>query len=284
MHILVTGSKGQLGSEIQKISKNYSDYKFTYTDIDELDITNKKDVNKFVADNNFDIIINCAAYTAVDKCETEKNSARKVNVIAVKNLAMACADNDISLIHISTDYVYDGKNHIPYKESDFTNPESYYGLTKLEGEQVIDEYSIKAVIIRTSWLYSSFGNNFMKTIIKHATAKDELNVVYDQIGTPTYAGDLATIILNNIKELELLEGINLYNFSNEGVCSWYDFAKEIVELKNIDCRINPIETKNYPLPAPRPAYSILNKDKIKTQLNTSIPYWKDSLKKCLKEL
>jgi len=284
MHILVTGSKGQLGSEIQKISKNYSDYKFTYTDIDELDITSKKDVNKFVSDNNFDIIINCAAYTAVDKCETEKNAARKANVIAVKNLAMACADNDISLIHISTDYVYDGKNHIPYKESDFTNPESYYGQTKLEGEQVIDEYAIKAVIIRTSWLYSAFGNNFVKTIIKHATAKDELNVVYDQIGTPTYAGDLATIILENIKKLELLEGINLYNFSNEGVCSWYDFAKEIVELKNIKCIINPIETKDYPLPAPRPAYSILNKDKIKTQLNTSIPYWKDSLKKCLKEL
>jgi dTDP-4-dehydrorhamnose reductase len=284
MHILVTGSKGQLGSEIQKISKNYTDYKFTYTDIDELDITSKKDVNKFVSDNNFDIIINCAAYTAVDKCETEKNASRKVNVIAVKNLAMACADNNISFIHISTDYVYDGKNHIPYKESDFTNPESYYGQTKLEGEQVIDEYSIKAVIIRTSWLYSSFGNNFVKTIIKHATAKDELNVVYDQIGTPTYAGDLATIILDNIKELELLEGINLYNFSNEGVCSWYDFAKEIVSLKNIKCNIYPIETKDYPLPAPRPAYSILNKDKIKTQLNTSIPYWKDSLKKCLKEL
>jgi len=284
MHILVTGSKGQLGSEIQKVSKNYSDYKFTYTDIDELDITSKKDVNKFVSDNNFDIIINCAAYTAVDKCETENNASRKVNVIAVKNLAMACADNDISLIHISTDYVYDGKNHIPYKESDFTNPESYYGQTKLEGEQVIDEYAIKAVIIRTSWLYSAFGNNFVKTIIKHATAKDELNVVYDQIGTPTYAGDLATIILDNIKKLELLEGINLYNFSNEGVCSWYDFAKEIVDLQNIKCNINPIETKDYPLPAPRPAYSILNKNKIKTQLNTSIPYWKDSLKKCLKEL
>ena len=284
MHILVTGSKGQLGSEIQKISKNYSDYKFTYTDIDELDITSKKNVADFISQNNFDIIINCAAFTAVDKCETEKNTARQVNVIAVKNLAMACADNDISLIHISTDYVYDGKNHIPYKESDFTNPESYYGQTKLEGEQVIDEYAIKAVIIRTSWLYSAFGNNFVKTIIKHATAKDELNVVYDQIGTPTYAGDLATIILDNIKKLELMEGINLYNFSNEGVCSWYDFANEIIELQNINCKINAIETKDYPLPAPRPAYSILNKEKIKTQLNTRIPYWKESLKKCLKEL
>ncbi len=283
MHILVTGSNGQLGSEIRKISSNFPNYRFSFTDIEDLDITNKYDVDNYI-NSDFDVIINCAAYTAVDKCETERSLARKVNVIAVRNLAMACAKNNISLVHISTDYVYDGKNHTPYKETDFTHPESYYGQSKLEGEQVIDEFAIKAVIIRTSWLYSSFGNNFVKTIIKHAKTKDELRVVFDQIGTPTYAGDLAELILNNIHNIEEVNEVKLYNYSNEGVCSWYDFAKEIVDLMNIECLISPIETKDYPLPAPRPAYSILNKEKIKAQLKTSIPYWKDSLKKCLKEL
>lgn len=284
MHILVTGSNGQLGSEIRSLASQYKNDTFVFTDIDELDITDKVSINIFLKKNNFDVLINCAAYTAVDKCETEKTLARKLNVLAVKNLSLACTEYNIALIHISTDYVYDGKNHIPYKETDFTNPTSYYGLTKQEGEGVIEEFSSNAVIIRTSWLYSSFGNNFVKTIIKHANNKDELRVVYDQIGTPTYANDLAKLILDNTNKLKDMTGLSLFNYSSEGVCSWYDFAKEIIDIQGIDCIITPIETKDYPLPAPRPAYSILNKSKIKEQLNITIPYWKDSLKACLKKL
>jgi len=284
MHILVTGSNGQLGSELKELAPKYKEHSFVFTDIDELDITSKKAINSFFKSDKFDLLINCAAFTAVDKCETEKKAARRLNVLAVRNLAIACADNDMSIIHISTDYVYDGNHYMPYKESDFTNPESYYGITKLEGEEVVDEFAKNGVIIRTSWLYSSFGSNFVKTILKHANAKDELKVVYDQIGTPTYAHDLAVVILDNVKKLKNIDGIELFNFSNEGVSSWYDFAKEIVDIKGIDCIITPIETKDYPLPAARPKYSILNKSKIKEQLDSAIPYWKDSLKVCLNKL
>jgi len=284
MHILVTGSNGQLGSELKELAPKYKKHSFVFTDIDELDITSKKAINSFFKSDNFDLLINCAAFTAVDKCETEKKAARKLNVLAVRNLAIACADNDMSIIHISTDYVYDGNHYIPYKESDFTNPESYYGATKLEGEGVVDEFANNGVIIRTSWLYSSFGSNFVKTILKHANTEDELKVVYDQIGTPTYAHDLAVVILDNVEKLKNIDGIELFNFSNEGVSSWYDFAKEIVDIKGINCLITPIETKDYPLPAARPKYSILNKSKIKEQLDSAIPYWKDSLKVCLNKL
>ncbi len=281
MNILVTGSNGQLGSEIRELSNNYSDYNFTFTDIEELDITNNKSLSNYISSNDFDIIINCAAYTNVDKCESDKIAAAKLNTKSAKLLATECTKNNIALIHISTDYVYGGKNNTPYKETDFTNPSSVYGKTKLDGEKMIEEFAQKALIIRTSWLYSSFGHNFIKTIMKYGKERDELKVVFDQIGTPTYARDLADTILSGIEHIEFLSGVHIFQYSNEGVCSWYDFAKEIVEYKNIDCKIIPIETKDYPLPAPRPSYSVMNKAKIKEELGIEIPHWKDSMKQCL---
>lgn len=284
MRILVTGSNGQLGSEIRNIAPNYSDIDFVFTDIDELDITNADAIDNYFEENEFDFLINCAAYTAVDKCESNKLIAREINVLAVKSLAIACSKYNIGMIQISTDYVYDGLNHLPYKETDFTNPQSFYGETKLEGEEMVEEFCNNGIIIRTSWLYSSFGNNFVKTVLKYTKERDLMRVVYDQIGSPTYAADLAKIIVENIDKLTYMSGVHIFNYSNEGVCSWYDFAKAIVEIKEIDCKIKPIETFEYPLPANRPSYSVLNKAKIKNELDTEIPYWKDSLKKCLKKL
>jgi dTDP-4-dehydrorhamnose reductase len=284
MHILVTGSNGQLGSEIRNLAPNYPDIDFVFTDIDELDITNADAIDNYFEENEFDFLINCAAYTAVDKCESNKLIAREINVLAVKSLAIACSKYNIGMIQISTDYVYDGLNHLPYKETDFTNPQSFYGETKLEGEEMVEEFCNNGIIIRTSWLYSSFGNNFVKTVLKYTKERDLMRVVYDQIGSPTYAADLAKIIVENIDKLTYMSGVHIFNYSNEGVCSWYDFAKAIVEIKEIDCKIKPIETFEYPLPANRPSYSVLNKAKIKNELDTEIPYWKDSLKKCLKKL
>lgn len=284
MHILVTGSKGQLGSEIKHLAPKYPDYDFVFTDIEELDITDTNAINDYFEENEFDILINCAAYTAVDKCESNKLIAREINVLAVKSLAIACSIHNIGMIQISTDYVYDGFNHLPYKETDFTNPQSFYGETKLEGEEMVEEFCSNGIIIRTSWLYSSFGNNFVKTVLKYTQERDLMRVVYDQIGSPTYAADLAKVIIDNIDRLPFMSGVHIFNYSNEGVCSWYDFAKAIIEIKGIDCIIKPIETFEYPLPAKRPAYSILNKTKIKDELGMEIPYWKDSLKKCLKKL
>ena len=284
MHILVTGSKGQLGSEIKELSSQYPQYNFYFTDIEELNICKKEEIDTYFNDHEIDVLINCAAYTAVDQCETEKKKARELNVLAVKNLALACSAKNVSIVHISTDYVYDGKNHIPYKETDFTNPESYYGQTKLEGENMLEEFANTAIIIRTSWLYSSFGKNFVKTMLKYGQERDELKVVFDQIGTPTYAADLAEIILKNIHQIDFFNGVHYFHYSNEGVCSWYDFAKEILDIKQINCIVIPIITEEYPLPAPRPAYSVLNKSKIKNELSIQIPHWKDSLAKCLQKL
>ncbi len=285
MHILVTGSKGQLGNELQVLAHKFPKFSFLFTDVDELDISNKKAVNAIFKENKFQCVINCAGYTNVDKAEEEQDLARKINVQGLKNIAQACNKYDVELMHISTDYVFDGKNHRPYSETDFTNPLSVYGETKLEGEQMVEEFAKTAIIIRTSWLYSSFGHNFVKTILKYGSERDELNIVYDQIGTPTYAADLAELIMANIEDLKWLQGTHIYHYSNEGVCSWYDFAKEIVELSQIDCKLNPIETKDYPLPACRPSYSLLNKAKIKDGLEgIDIPYWKDSLKRCLNKI
>ena len=284
MNILVTGSNGQLGSEISDLSGKYSDYKFTFTDVEELNITDEKAVANYFASNSFDAVINCAAYTNVDKCESEQKAANSLNTMACKILSQNCSKHKAALIQISTDYVFDGNNHIPYKETDFTNPNSVYGKTKLNGEQMIEEFASTAIIVRTSWLYSSFGHNFIKTIMKYGKERDELKVVFDQIGTPTYARDLAEVILLGIKNINFMEGVHTFLYSNEGVCSWYDFAKEIVNIKGIDCKITPIETKDYPLPAPRPAYSVMNKAKIKAELDIEIPYWKDSLKKCLEKI
>lgn len=281
--ILVTGSNGQLGNEIQAIANKYTDLKFFFTDVKELDICDSVAIDLYIALHKIDFIINCAAYTAVDKAEEEKALANKINIEAIENLAKASLKFNVLLIHISTDYVFDGTNHRPYLESDKTNPNSHYGYTKAEAEIIIQKTCDKAIIIRTSWLYSTFGNNFVKTMLKYGNERDELKVVNDQIGTPTYAADLASTILKLIRNQTTKE-VEIYNFSNQGVCSWYDFAKEIIEQKNINCKITPIESKDYPTAANRPFYSVLNKSKISKSLNMDIPHWKDSLKICLKNL
>lgn len=282
-NVLVTGSNGQLGSEIREVSTSY-DYNFFFTSRDDLDIANKDDIKNFVENNNIKIIINCAAYTAVDKAEVDKNNADLVNRKAVKKLSKISKEKDIKLIHISTDYVFDGKTYKPYCEQFQTNPNSVYGQTKLDGEnEMIKINPHNSIIIRTSWLYSSFGNNFVKTMLRLGKEKDELGVIFDQIGTPTYARDLAKAILEILPKINNKK-VSIYNYSNEGVLSWYDFSKEIMKIAKLDCKINPIETFQYPTLASRPHYSLLNKAKIKKEYNIEIPYWKDSLDECLKVL
>lgn len=283
-NVLVTGSKGQLGSEIQLLSRSCKKYKYTFIDIDELDITNFNFLEEFFQENKIDYILNCAAYTAVDNAEEEQEKATLINVTAVKYLAQLCKKHNMFLIHISTDYVFDGTNHKPYVETDPTRTFSHYGKSKLEGEKEIYKYLDKALIIRTSWLYSSFGNNFVKSMIKYGKQGEELNVVFDQVGTPTYAKDLAMAILEIIPQTGKTDKVEIYHYSNEGAISWYDFALEIMELKKIQCKINPIESKDYPLPSPRPHFSVLNKAKIKRDFNIKIPHWKVSLKECLGNL
>ncbi|MFZ4414509.1 MAG: dTDP-4-dehydrorhamnose reductase, partial [Bacteroidales bacterium] len=258
------------------------DYNFIYTDIEELNITDYQQIDQFFKINNIQYIINCAAYTAVDKAEQDTDLARYINANAVKYLSQIAKKNHSCMIHISTDYVFDGKHYKPYTEKDPICPTSAYGKTKAEGENEVRNHAEKGIIIRTSWLYSSFGHNFIKTILKYGKERGKLNVVFDQIGTPTYAADLAKVILDILPELASKTSIETYHFSNEGVSSWYDFAKEIVALSGFECIIHPIRTEDYPLPAPRPYYSVLDKAKIKKEFNIEIPYWKDSLQKCLK--
>ncbi|MEA2017365.1 MAG: dTDP-4-dehydrorhamnose reductase [Campylobacterota bacterium] len=282
-NILVTGSSGQVGSEIKEKSNSYN-YNFFFTNRDNLDITSEEDIKTFVKNNNINIIINCAAYTAVDKAEEDIENADLINRKAVKKLSKISKENDIKLIHISTDYVFNGKNFKPYCEEFQTNPNSVYGQTKLDGElEMIKINPHNSIIIRTSWVYSSFGNNFVKTMLRLGKQKDELGVIFDQIGTPTYAADLAKTILDIIPMIDNNK-VEIYNYSNEGVLSWYDFAKEIMRMAKIDCEINPIETYQYPTPAVRPHYSLLNKSKIKKDFDILLPYWKDSLDKCLKKM
>lgn len=277
-NILVTGANGQLGSEIKYLSK-FHNINFTFTDIEELDITSMDEIEGFFSSQEFGYIINCAAYTAVDKAEEEKEEADLANHIAVKNLAVMSSKFNAKLIHISTDFVFDGSSSIPFTEEDKTNPVSVYGKTKLAGEKAVLKHGSEVIIIRTSWLYSSFGNNFVKTMIGLTKKRNSIGIVFDQLGTPTYARDLAEAILNIINSQDFLTGV--YHYSNEGVASWYDFTKAIVEIAGIKCSIDPIETYQYPTPAKRPAYSILNKAKIKKVYNMEIPYWKTSLEKCI---
>ena len=284
MKILVTGSKGQLGNELRELAGQYPDYRFLFTDVEELDITDGNTVNAFIAADRPEVIINCAAYTAVDKAETDEECVFRVNATAPANLAKAAKKNNILLVHISTDYVFDGKTYFPLKEASPTNPVSVYARSKFAGEQEIAKVAGKALIIRTSWLYSAFGNNFVKTILKYGVERGKLNVVYDQTGTPTYAYDLAKMILDILPTAVQTSAVEIFNYSNEGVASWYDFAKAIVEMTGIECILNPIETKDYPLPAIRPFYSVLDKQKIKEKFNIRIPYWRDSLKDCLARL
>ena len=288
MNILVTGSSGQVGSEIRDIVLSDGNllmkYNFYFTKKDMLDISDKDDVEEFCIKNKITHIVNCAGYTAVDKAENEKDLADIVNHLSVENLAKISKKYDISFIHISTDYLFDGKNYIPYTEDMETNPNGIYGKTKLDGEKAIQRINPKnSIIIRTSWVYSSFGNNFVKTMLRLAREKDSLGVVYDQVGTPTYARDLAKAILEIIFKLSN-DKVEIYHYSNEGVLSWYDFAKEIMKMAKLSCKIEPIETKDYPTKAKRPYYSVLNKSKIKKEFNLVIPYWKDGLKECLEVL
>lgn len=281
--ILVTAMHGQLGREIAEIAPSFGSFDFTFLDRALLDLSNMEAIKNYFETNQFDVIINAAAYTAVDKAEEDVTLSKIINTDAVKMLAEIAKESATQLIHISTDYVFDGKNYRPYIESDPTNPQGVYGATKLGGEDAMLAIDpANSVIIRTSWLYSSFGNNFVKTMLRLSLERDELGIIFDQVGTPTYAKDLAMVILNGIYNSKFnSEGCELYHYSNEGVCSWYDFAKAIFELSKTSCTVNAIETKDYPTPAKRPHYSVLNKIKIKSQLGISIPYWKDSLLECL---
>ena len=282
-NILVTGSNGQLGSEIKELSSQYA-YNFFFTDRANLDITVINALKEFIETNAINTIINCAAYTAVDKAEDDKENADKINHVVVQYLAEIAKEKNIHLIHSSTDYVFNGKNDKPYVENDTTSPNGVYGKTKLDGENaMISINPSNSIIIRTSWVYSSFGANFVKTMLRLGKEKESLGVIYDQVGTPTYARDLAKVILDIIPNIKN-EKVEIYNYSNEGVLSWYDFAKEIMRMAKLNCVINPIETKEYPTPAKRPYYSLLNKAKIKKEFNIKIPYWKDGLDECLRKL
>ncbi|NMB95219.1 MAG: dTDP-4-dehydrorhamnose reductase [Clostridiaceae bacterium] len=285
MHrILVTGSNGQLGSEIRELTKNDGTNVYFYTDVSELDITDKSAVNKFIENQQIDIVVNCAAYTQVDKAEEEEKTAFLINATAPGNLAEACKKYDATLFHISTDYVFDGSNNVPYIETESTSPLGVYGRSKLEGEEFIQQSGCNYLIIRTSWLYSSFGNNFVKTIARLSSEKDELKVVFDQIGTPTYARDLATVIFAIIQNDQFKDRKGVYHYSNEGVCSWYDFAKAINDLFGNNCNIIPCHSDEFPAKVPRPHYSVLDKTNIKNDFSIEIGYWKDSLCKCVELL
>ena len=286
-NILVTGAYGQLGNEVRILSANYPQYNFMFTDVDSLDICDKNELIDFVTGNDIRYIINCAAYTAVDKAEDDAELCEKINATAVKNLGLAAAEAGAGIIHVSTDYVFDGTSCRPYSEDMPTKPCSVYGKTKLKGEKNLLKACPNAIVIRTAWLYSPFGNNFAKTMIKLGNERESLNVIFDQVGTPTYAEDLADAILKAMDQTidtEHNKG-GVYHFSNEGVCSWYDFTIKIHELAGIKtCKVNPIETKDYPTKAARPHYSVLNKTKIKQTFNITIPHWEASLKNCIKEL
>lgn len=271
---LVTGCNGQLGTALQALLKD----KAIYIDRDTLDLTNETAVKEYLNKNKFDFIINCAAYTAVDKAETDKETARQVNAIAPLYLAKYGKN----IIHISTDYVFDGKNNRPYLETDQTTPVSVYGKTKREGEVNVLENADTAIIIRTAWLYSPHGGNFVKTMRKLGAERESLNVVFDQIGTPTNAYDLASAIIAALPQITPGEK-EIYHYTDEGVCSWYDFAVEIMKQSHLSCNIKPIESKDYPTPAPRPHYSVLNKAKIKQRFNITIPHWQEGLVSCLKQ-
>lgn len=282
---VIIGSNGQLGSEIKELSKRLNiDFKFY--DFPQADITDIKSLSSIIGGDSPDVIINCAAYTAVDKAESEPQLAQKVNFEGVKNIVEAAKMVDAWLIHISTDYVFDGMSYKPYSEMDQTNPQSVYGRTKLMGEEAALSYS-KGIVVRTAWLYSAFGNNFVKTMLRLGNERDSLNVVFDQVGSPTYAHDLAAALLTIAEKVTATNNTNLsgiYQYTNEGVCSWYDFTREIFDMENIDCNLYPIETVDYPTPAKRPHYSVLNKSKIKNTFGISIPHWKRSLAECLNKL
>ena len=289
MKILVIGKNGQLGQSINKIVSNtQSNNEFVFVGRDQLDLSNENNVASYFESNDFDIIINCAAYTAVDKAESEVELANQVNHLGVKQLAQIANKQKAKLIHISTDYVFDGESDESYLESNITNPINTYGKTKLAGEQaVLVAMQNGAIIIRTSWVYSEYGHNFVDTMLRLGKERDELNVVSDQIGSPTYAGDLARAILHIIQTevfLNSSQETQIYHYSNEGACSWFDFAKEIFAFASIQCTVSPITTEQYPTPAQRPTNTLMDKDKISQTFGVNIPYWEESLKTCIEIL
>ncbi len=280
--ILVTGANGQLGNEMQRVAKGSSD-KFIFTDVAELDITNYDAISAMVASEKVDVIVNCAAYTNVDKAEDDEAFANLLNNTAAGYLAKAAKELGATLVHISTDYVFDGSAHIPYTEDCKTAPIGVYGVTKLAGEKAVAESGCNYIIIRTSWLYSQWGGNFVKTMQRLTDERDELNVIFDQVGTPTHAGDLADTI-GTIISTDQLDKSGTYHFSNEGVCSWFDFAQAIAEKSGNNCNIKPIHSHEFPAKVTRPHYSVLDKTKIKETFGIEIPYWTVSLDKCINEL
>lgn len=282
MNILVTGANGQLGNEMQVLARENLQHTYFFTDVQELNICDEQAVYAYVSEHKIDIIVNCAAYTAVDKAEDNVELCDKLNNIAPGYLARAAQANGAAMIQVSTDYVFDGTAHIPYTEEEPTCPASVYGSTKLAGEQNVMDHCEKAMVIRTAWLYSIYGNNFVKTMIRLGQERDSLGVIFDQIGTPTYANDLAQAIFAAINK-GVVRGI--YHFSDEGVCSWYDFTIAIHRLAGIaSCKVKPLHTADYPAKAPRPHYSVLDKTKIKDTFGIEIPHWEESLKRCINQL
>ncbi len=279
--ILVTGANGQLGNEMRVISSSYPAYNFLFVTKEDLPIDDLDAVKKYFVQHSIDYCVNCAAYTAVDKAETETEKALLINATATGNLAAVCKQHNTQFIHISTDYVFDGTSIIPYKEDHPVAPVNMYGATKLKGEELAQQNNSGTIIIRTSWVYSSFGNNFVKTMLRLMKEKEQLNVVSDQVGCPTYAADLAAAIMQIIVSGKASENPGVYNFSNSGVINWWQFAVAIKELSGSKCIVNPIPSSNYPTPAKRPAYSVMDTAKIQNVYSCDVPLWKDSLQKCL---
>lgn len=282
MKLLVTGANGQLGLSLKRILDDDKEIEAVFTDVADLDITDYEAVDAFMTSGKFDVVVNCAAYTAVDRAESDDLLAARINTEAVGNIARAASCLGARVVHISTDYVFSGENSRPYVENDVPDPRSIYGRTKLEGEGILTSICPDAVIIRTAWLYSEFGNNFAKTMLRIADEGKPIRVVADQVGTPTYAGDLAEAIHSILHAPQWLPGI--YHFTDEGVASWYDFAMAIFRLAGVDADVAPVTTREYPTPARRPQYSVLSKVKIKKTFNFRIPYWQNSLAKCLKSM
>jgi len=279
--ILVTGAGGQLGTALQKLSRTMPNAHFIFCRRSDLDITQAAEVNRYFEEYDIGAVINSAAYTKVDQAEKERGLAYQVNREGVENLAKACCKADAWFFHISTDFVFNGEKNIPYKESDITAPIGAYGHSKLEGEEAALQNHHKTVIFRTSWLYSTTGHNFVKTMLRLGKERENLNVVYDQVGCPTFAEDFAITLLQILQQPDKLQGCEIFHFSNKGVASWYDFAVAIMQLAKIECRVNPIETKDYPTPAQRPNFSVLDTQKIRQTFDIEIPYWRDSLENCL---
>lgn len=283
-NILITGANGQLGNCLRDLSHNDTRHVFFYTDVDELDITSLDQIEDYVSKHGIDVIINAAGYTAVDKAQTDVERCFLINRDATRNLALVTKRHDIFLVHISTDYVFDGNSATPYKPGDPVNPQSVYGLSKAEGEQAIFNTGCRAVIIRTSWLYSEYGSNFVKTMLRLGRGHDEIKVVNDQIGGPTYAGDLAEVILTIIEQRDFIQGTRIYHYANQGAISWNEFAHQIMRNASLSCKVLPVSTAEYGAAAPRPASSVFDLSSVTEDFSIQIPFWKDSLQKCMQRI